>query len=232
MDKPKVLILWNDTIPHKGSVKSAFWAEKLAADGFEVERENSTDPLYDPERLRSYSLIVISWSEGALAPGQIGFLTKVIAYDGVGLAGYHEMTTAFNDRGWHFLIGAYMVAHPGLSWKHEQHDYMVHITKPDDPIMKGISDFEMKSTEQFYILHDGDNLKEVLADTKMACSDYPWIVGTSSPVAYKRRFGSGRIFYSSLGHFMRDFENENAYKIMHRGMLWACKTLPEGLAAD
>ena len=63
MDKPKVLILWNDTIPHKGSIKSAFWAEKLIADGFEVERENSTDPLFDPERLRSYSLIIISWSK-------------------------------------------------------------------------------------------------------------------------------------------------------------------------
>ena len=98
--------------------------------------------------------------------------------------------------------------------------------------MKGISDFEMKATEQFYVLHDGDNLKEVLADTKMACSDYPWIVGTSSPVAYKRHFGAGRIFYSSLGHFPRDFENENAYKIMRRGMLWACRTLPEGLAVD
>ena len=52
MDKPRVLIIWNDSLYHKGSVKSKFWEEKLTADGFDVERVNSTYPLCDPDRLR------------------------------------------------------------------------------------------------------------------------------------------------------------------------------------
>lgn len=232
MSKPKVLIIWNDTIPHKGSDKAKIWEEVLLRDGFDVESVPSTYPICDPARLRTYSLIVMGWSEGMIIPEQGVNLIRAVGFDGVGMAGYHEMATAFGDRGWHFLFGTYMVAHPGLAADGEKHDYIVHVTKPDDPIMRGITDFEVQATEQFYVLTDGDNFNEVLADTKMACSDYPWIVGASSPVAFKRRFGAGRIFYQSVGHFAKDFQNENVFKIMHRGMLWAARELPEGLVIE
>ena len=40
---------------------------------------------------------------------------------------------------------------------------------------------------------------------------------------WKRRFGSGRVFYSSLGHDTTDFEVPEAREIMRRGMLWATR---------
>ena len=228
MNKPKVLLLWNDTIHHKGSVKSAFWAERLTEDGFEVERVNSTYPLCDPDRLKTYSLIILSWSEEAIIREQALNLINAVGFDGVGLAGYHETSTAFRQYDWHFLLGSFMATHPGLKANKQKERHTVHILKPDDPIMKGISDFEHVS-EQFYLLHDGDNLNQVLADTVIVNSEYPWIPGLRSPVAYKRTFGAGRVFYSALGHFPEEFEKAPVYNITHRGMLWAAKTLPDSI---
>ena len=231
MSKPKVLIIWNDSLYHKGSIKSEFWEGKLAADGFEVERVNGTLPLCDPQRLRTYSLIILSWSEEYILREQALNLIDAVGFGGVGLAGYHEMSTAFRQYDWHFLLGSFMATHPALRANGSKHDHVIRVVKPDDPIMKGIKDFTHYS-EQFYLLHDGDNLNEVLADTCMAASDYPWVRGLCSPVAYKRPFGAGKVFYSALGHFPEEFEKEEVFKITHRGMLWASKTLPEGLEID
>ena len=230
MNKPKVLIIWNDTIHHQGSIKSKFWEEKLLADGFDVERANTAYPLCDPEKLRTYSLIVISWSEDQIIREQALNLIHAVGFDGVGLAGYHETSTAFRQYDWHFLLGSFMATHPSRRADGSKHDHMIHICKPDDPIMEGVRDFKHYS-EQFYLLHDGDNMNEVLAETVMASSDYPWVEGLRSPVIYKRRFGTGKVFYSALGHFFEEFEKEEVFNITRRGMLWACRDLPDGLTA-
>ena len=231
MDKPKVLLIWNDSMHHKGSIKSEFWAKVLETDGFDVKRENSTIAMCDLEKLSSYDLVILSWSEEYILREQALILIDAITINGIGFAGYHETSTAFRQYDWHFLFGSFMATHPGLSSKGQKPTYTVHITKPDDPIMKGISDFEHTS-EQFYLLHDGDNFNEVLADTAIAESDYPWLVGAKSPMVYKRPIGAGKIFYSSIGHFPEEFERDEIFKITHRGMLWASRKLPEGLIID
>lgn len=231
MKKPKAIICYNDSIWHKGSNKSVFWAGKLMEDGFDVERVGNTTPLFDRERLRETDLLIMSWSEDSITREMALNLVDAVGFDGLGLAGYHEMTTAFRQYHWHWMLGSFMATHPGYTKDRWQHTYTVHVTKPDDPIMKGISDFEHHS-EQFYLLHDGDNLNEVLADTVITESDYQWMTGCKSPVAYKREWGKGKIFYSSLGHYVEEFELENPYKIMHRGMLWASKSLPDGMTLE
>ena len=50
-----------------------------------------------------------------------------------------------------------------------------------------------------------------------------WIAGTVMPVVWKRRFGAGRVFYSSLGHVRKDFDVPEACEIQRRGMLWASR---------
>jgi hypothetical protein len=41
------------------------------------------------------------------------------------------------------------------------------------------------------------------------------------PVAWTRRHGSGRVFYSSLGHQPADLGVLEAGELWRRGMLWA-----------
>lgn len=135
--------------------------------------------------------------------------------NGLAIAGWHGgLGDAFRQNTqYQFMVGGQWVAHPGGII-----DYEVNITKPNDPIMEGLSDFKMNS-EQYYMHIDPAN--EVLATTTFNGEHAYWIDGTVMPVVWKKRFGKGKVFYSSLGHVAKDFEVEEALLIMQRGILWA-----------
>ena len=42
-------------------------------------------------------------------------------------------------------------------------------------------------------------------------------------VSWVRKYGEGRVFYSSLGHVAADFQTPEVRTIMERGMLWASR---------
>jgi type 1 glutamine amidotransferase len=96
----------------------------------------------------------------------------------------------------------------------------VRVSKPDDPIMEGIGEFAMHS-EQYYLHVDPAN--EVLATTTFTGEHAPWIDGTVMPVAWKRHYGTGRVFFCSLGHVAADFDVPEAKSIVERGLLWATR---------
>ena len=96
--------------------------------------------------------------------------------------------------------------------------YDVTICKPDDPITYGIRSFKLHS-EQYYMLVDPSN--EVLATTTFSGEHHWWIEGTVMPIAWKRRWDEGRIFYCSIGHLLDDLKHPSVTEIMRRGMLWA-----------
>jgi len=41
------------------------------------------------------------------------------------------------------------------------------------------------------------------------------------PVVWKKVYGRGRVFYSSLGHVAADFDIPQVMTLMQRGILWA-----------
>jgi uncharacterized protein len=114
-----------------------------------------------------------------------------------------------------FIIGGQWVAHPGNII-----DYTVNITRPDDPLMQGITDFPYTS-EQYYMHVDPSN--EVLATTTFTGEHAYWIDGVVMPVVWKRKYGKGRVFYSSLGHQAKEFEVPQMRTIFRRGTNWAAR---------
>ena len=112
-----------------------------------------------------------------------------------------------------FMVGGQWVAHPGNII-----DYEVNITRPDDPVMAGITDFPYRS-EQYYMHVDPSN--EVLAETTFSGEHAYWIEGTRMPVVWKRMYGKGRIFYSALGHVAAEFDVPEMKTILQRGLVWA-----------
>ena len=66
-----------------------------------------------------------------------------------------------------------------------------------------------------------DPIVEVLATTTFSGQYAPWIKGAVMPVVWKKLYGKGRVFYTSLGHVAADFNVPEARKIVERGMLWA-----------
>ena len=41
------------------------------------------------------------------------------------------------------------------------------------------------------------------------------------PVVWKKNYGKGRVFYSSIGHYLREFEIPEVLTMQIRGFRWA-----------
>ena len=210
------LIVWGGWEGHEPEQGAALFAPFLQEQGFEVEVSHTLDVYLDEGKLAALSLIVPIWTMATITPEQEKGLLSAVK-SGVGIAGWHGcMADSFrNNPEYQFMVGGQWVAHPGNII-----DYTVQVVKHDDPIMAGISDFSMHS-EQYYMHVDPNN--EVLATTTFSGEYAPWIAGNIVPVVWKKRWGLGRVFYSSLGHVRRDFDTPEALEIMKRGMLWASR---------
>src|SRR3569832_579389 len=147
---------------------------------------------------------------------EVQHLSKAVA-DGVGHAGCHGgMGDAFRESvEYQFMSGGQWVAHPG-----NVIDYRVDIVKPEDPICAGLKSFPYRS-EQYYMHVDPSN--EVLATTTFSGDILPWVEGVVMPVAWNRRLGKGRVFYSSLGHVAKVFLVPLMRSLFRRGALWAAR---------
>lgn len=212
----RALIVWGGWEGHEPKQCAEIFAPWLQSQGYEVIVSNTLDTYTDKELMQSLNLIVPIWTMGTITPEQEAGLLDAVR-SGVGIAGWHGgMGDSFrNNTEYQFMVGGQWVAHPGNII-----DYEVNIIKPEDPIVAGLSDFKMHS-EQYYMHVDPSN--EVLATTTFSGEYCEWIAGTVMPVVWKRRYGKGRVFYSSLGHVAKDFEVPEALEIMKRGMLWASR---------
>ncbi len=209
-------MVWGGWDGHEPKQCVDIFAPILEEKGFEVIISDTLDSYRDADLMGSLSLIVPVWTMGTIEGEQEAGLLNAVR-SGVGIAGWHGgMGDSFrNNTEYQFMVGGQWVAHPGGIIP-----YTVNIVRPDDPIVQGLSDFAMNS-EQYYMHVDPSN--EVLATTTFSGEHAPWIEGCVMPVVWKRRFGEGRVFYSSLGHVAEDFDVPEAREIMVRGMLWASR---------
>lgn len=213
----KALFVYGGWEGHQPKQSAELFAGILRGDGYEVELSNMLDAYLDAE-LPALDLIVPIWTMGTITKEQEHGLLQAIR-SGVGVAGWHgSMGDSFrNNTEYQFMVGGQWVAHPGNII-----DYTVNIIDHNDPITAGLSDFQMHS-EQYYMHVDPSN--QVLATTTFSGEhgDAPWIAGAIVPVAWKRMWGQGRVFYCSLGHVAADFDVPEAREIVRRGMLWASR---------
>ena len=215
--KKSALIVWGGWKGHEPEKCVNIFAPWLQYQGFQVEVSNTLDSYLDKEKMSSQDLIVQAFTMFEITGEQEkGLLDAVIS--GVGIAGWHGgLADSFRkNTNYQFMVGGQWVAHPGGII-----DYEVNIINHDDPVTKGLSDFKMHS-EQYYMHVDPVN--EVLATTTFSGEHALWIEGVVMPVVWKKMYGKGRVFYSSLGHVAKDFDVPEALEIMKRGMLWASHT--------
>jgi uncharacterized protein len=211
----EALIVWGGWNGHEPEQCAAIVAGMLREDGFQVHLENTTSAFASP-LLSTMSLIVPIYTMSKIEKDEVSNLSQAVR-EGTGLAGFHGgMGDAFREAvEYQFMCGGQWVAHPGNII-----DYRVTVTRPDDPVMQGIRDFDYRS-EQYYMHVDPSN--EVLATTTFSGEHAPWIEGVVMPVVWKRRHGRGRVFYSSLGHVAKEFDVPEMRTILRRGMAWAAR---------
>jgi type 1 glutamine amidotransferase len=216
----RALIVWGGWDGHQPREVAALLARVLQEDGFNVESANSLDPLGDAGRLAKLDLLVPIWTMGEL-PEASGRIVCAAVAEGLGVAGCHGgMCDAFrNNTDWQFMTGGQWVAHPG----NDGIRYTVRITDRAHPIMREIIDFDVAS-EQYYM--HVDPAVRVLATTRFPIVDGPHAPNgpVDMPVVWTKFYGSGRVFYNSLGHQADIVAAEPCLTMLRRGFAWAART--------
>lgn len=200
--------------------------------GYETDVSDTLDSLKDLDYLKSLDVIVPTWTMGTIDRELVLNVMEAVA-GGVGLAGCHGgMCDAFRESTeWQFMTGGQWVSHPGG----DAVEYTVNISNNTSPITDGIRDFQVIS-EQYYV--HIDPCIEVLATTRFpTVTWYHSSNGTVDvPVIWTKRWGHGRVFYSSLGHHADVFDIPEAHETMKRGILWAAEgkhiAVSNNLSAD
>ena len=209
------LIVWGGWEGHTPERSARLVGELLEGHGFEVAIESTTEAFADAA-LDGFDLIVPAITMSRIEREELTNLLAAVRA-GTGIAGFHGLMcdTFRNEPDYQFMTGGQWVAHPGNII-----DYTVNVTRPDDPVMAGIGDFPYRS-EQYYMHYDPS--VEVLATTTFKGDIFEEIDGVVMPVVWKRRYGKGRVFYSSLGHVAEEFQVPQMRTIFERGALWAAR---------
>ncbi|MDP3181089.1 MAG: ThuA domain-containing protein [Bacteroidota bacterium] len=213
----KILYVFGGWDGHEPKQSVDLFVPWLRSEGAEVTVSDTLDSYLDEKLMNSLDLIIQIWTMGKITKEQEKMLLTAVK-NGTGLAGWHGgIGDSFRDNvEYQFMVGGQWVAHPGGVI-----DYKVNITDHKDPVTKGINDFNMHS-EQYYMQID-PNVK-VLATTRFSGEHATWIGSCVIPVAWKKYYGKGRVFYSSLGHVMTDFKVPEALEIQKRGIRWAAES--------
>jgi len=133
------------------------------------------------------------------------------------------------------VLGSQFMSHPPI------HEYEVHVTEPDHPLVKGIPSF--KVDDELYLCkfhgehqtllhtHWSDPVENFIRDDWMKDTDV-------QPVLYIHPYGTGQVLYLTLGHCRGKYDmqpyieeypvpeegawkTQEFYELLRRGILWA-----------
>ncbi|MCC7146997.1 MAG: ThuA domain-containing protein [Phycisphaeraceae bacterium] len=217
----KALMVWGGWDGHTPKQSVEVFAPLLAGKGYEVEIADKLDVYLEKDRLAATDLIVPCWTMGTIAREQEKGLLEAVR-NGTGLAGWHGgMCDSYrNNTEYQWMTGGQWVAHPGGCIK----CHTVNIKDKNHPITKGLTDFDLPDTEQYYMHVDPG--VTVLATTTFSGEYGPaelYPKGTVMPYAWTRMWGKGKVAYAAWGHTFKDFDVPQAKEIVLRGMLWATR---------
>ena len=207
---------------HKPTESVDLMVPKLRAEGANVKVFDTLSVYTDEKLMAETDLIIQIWTMGKITEKQFEGLEKAIM-NGTGFAGWHGgLGDAFRDNlKYQFIVGGQFLFHPG-----GHIDHSIKIIDKSDPITQGLKDFNLKKTEQYYMLVD-PNIK-VLAISEFDRDKYEKpkkkenkVTGSTMPVVWKKNYGKGRIFYSSIGHHLTEFDVPEVMTMQMRGFRWA-----------
>lgn len=218
LEGKKVLFVYGGWPGHEPVKGMEYFKPWLTAEGAKVFLSDSLGIYADTAFMADIDLTIQVWTMDEISRPQAKGLTQAVKR-GMGFAGWHGGAgDSFREEvSYQYMVGGQWVAHPG-----GMVDYTVNIINKEDPITAGIEDFPM-SSEQYY-MHVDPNVK-VLATTTFSGDHDSWIDGAVMPVMWKKYFGEGRIFYTSLGHNIDHLTNSpGAMLSLKRGILWASES--------
>lgn len=225
MTDKKALVVYGGFEGHRPEACAKVFIPFLERSGFCVEPRTSLDVYADNAFMSTVDLILQIWTLADFTPAQGKGLSDAVR-NGTGLAGFHGgiVDSWRSNPKYQWMTGGQFTAHPGCSETSKIPSYEVNIVDTEHEITRGIGDFCLKETEQYYMLVDPG--VHVLCTTTFtgeygAPGLYP--PGVVMPYAWTRGWGKGRVFVAGWGHTEKDFEVLPARQIVERGMLWASR---------
>ncbi len=212
----KILFTYGGWEGHEPKAFADYLAPWMRAEGASVLLSENLDPYVDKMLMKAIDLVVQVFTMSSITKEQEAGLLEAVKVNGTGLAGWHGgLCDSFrNNTEYQYMTGGQWVSHPGGIV-----DYEVTITDRQDALTDGLNDFRFKS-EQYY-MHVDPNVK-VLATTRFTGAHDEWIEGCVMPVTWKKMYGKGRIFYTSLGHNLAHMtESMEGLVMLKRGIQWA-----------
>lgn len=206
----KALIVWGGWRGHEPEAVAHLFAGMLKELSFDVIVSDTLASFEDEELMQEVNLIIPNWTNGEISKQQLDGLMRTV-HNGCGLAGCHAgMCGAFrNQVDYHYMTGGQWVQHPG----DDGVQYQVCVIDREHPVTKGIGDFDV-TTEQYY-MHI-DPAVHVHAVTNFG--------RTKMPVIWTKMWGSGKVYYNSLGHSPEILTQSPVYELMKKGFAWAARS--------
>jgi len=224
----KVIYVYGGMEGHSPKESVDFFVPILEKEGAIVKVFNNFSVYEDEELMKEADLIIQVFtdafsSDPRMNDNQFKGLRNALI-NGTGFAGWHGgLADSSPNPLYHFIVGGDFVTHPGELKDMKTAEFEVKIYDSQDYITNGVSDFKITNSEQYYMMID-PNVK-VLAVSEFKLNNWQTneneIKGSFMPVIWKKNFGKGRVFYSSLGHYLREFEIDEVLTIQLRGFRWA-----------
>ncbi|OIV35811.1 hypothetical protein BIV57_19515 [Mangrovactinospora gilvigrisea] len=192
----------------------------LRDNDFSVEVSDTLDSYLDAELLGATDLVVQCWTMGEISREQRAGLEAAVRA-GTGLAGWHGgICDSFRGSLEYQLMtgGQFLMHPPGFL----DHTVAIRKERADHPVVAGLADFDVH-TEQYWVSTDA--LDDVLATTVFRPGDHdgPWREPVTVPAVWTRQWGEGKVFVSTIGHKVDDFDVPEVRALTERGLLWASR---------
>jgi type 1 glutamine amidotransferase len=201
--------------------------EFLKGAGHKVTVTEDASVLADTGRMGEYDALVFNTRrvrDKAMTKAEQAGMTNFIK-NGKGFVCIHISGSASEDWPEYYDItgGGWI---EGRSFHPPYGKFTVNVKNPNNPGAKGVSDFETNDelymgteyraeSNDVYITGTSEDGVHVFAGRTM------YMAGGTYPLGWTRRFGSGRVFVTLLGHNGLSFKTPEFQQIVLNGVSWA-----------
>jgi uncharacterized protein len=214
--KARVLLVTGDdvSVHNWAEVSQAVKATLEATGRFEVRVCEDPGVLDSAAGLKRYDLVFLDFYNATMPSLSEAAKANLVEFvkEGKGLAVCHLSSASFKD--WdefHKMCGRYWVM--GKSGHGPRSPFQVRIVAKDNPITRGMADFQ--ADDELYAKLQGDTPITVLVE-----ADSDWSKATE-PLAFTLAYGKGRVFHEAFGHDGKAIRNPSVQTLIQRGCLWA-----------
>lgn len=224
-DRPSILVFskTNGFRHHEGIDAANGWFKTLENSRVWTVYVTENGAIFNPEQLALFDVVVWNSATGPLLLPEQERAFEQYLEGGGGYVGIHAAGDGSHS-GWAWyaneIIRAKFTMHN--MWPHFQ-TATVHIEGANHPAMQHLPkywDFE----DEWYSFEESPRSMgvDILAtvDEKTYDPNF-WAMGDDHPVIWSQAVGQGRVFYSSLGHQAKSFDDARMQLMIEQAIIWA-----------